>query len=257
MFEAKWDGYRVIAAVDESGEVQLRSRNGHDMTSTFPNWRSWPRQSRLSTVLDGEVVALNSRDRPDFGRLQKRGKLTAPREVERAARGNPVHYMAFDLLRTTKHGDLRGETYARRRELLAQVLSPTRHVQRPDDLGEDLSHAMEVSQELSLEGVVAKRTKDAYDAGRRSEGWVKLKHAQHADLVIVGFRRGAGSRSSTFSSLLVAVKNDAGDLVYAGRVGTGFSDSELKRLRTTLNGLTRKTPPSRACLPRTARTQCG
>ncbi|WP_147105731.1 ATP-dependent DNA ligase [Nesterenkonia populi] len=242
-FEAKWDGYRAIAAADDSGTVHLRSRSGRDLTDTFPELTELAEAVPAGTVLDGEVVALNSQHRPDFGRLQQRGRLTKPREIERAAKRIPVHFMAFDLLHTAEHGDLTGEPYARRRELLAEVLSPTKRIQRPDDLGQELEHAMEVSQKLQLEGVMAKRTSDAYHPGRRSEGWVKLKQAQHADVVVVGYRRGNGGRAKTFSSLLLAAENDGGELTYAGRVGTGFSDSQLKALRKKLDRLSRKSPP--------------
>ena len=87
------------------------------------------------------------------------------------------------------------------------------------------------------------RTDSPYAAGRRSEDWVKIKHDNHADVTIIGWRRGKGSRKNTFGSLLLALPDDDGEHHYAGRVGTGFSDADLKDLRTQLEKLVRKTPP--------------
>ncbi|WP_300345646.1 ATP-dependent DNA ligase [Nesterenkonia sp.] len=241
-FEAKWDGYRILSAARADGEVELRSRSGKDYTTVFPELAELSEAVPAGTVVDGEVVALNSSHRPDFGRLQRRGRLTTAKEIQRAAERIPVHYMVFDLLHTAEHGDLTDRPYTERRELLSELLTPTEHVQAPDDLGESLQEAMEVSQELQLEGIIAKRNDAPYRPGRRSEDWVKVKHANHADVVIIGFRQGKGGRAKTFGSLLLAMEDDDGELSYAGRVGTGFSEADLTELRRQLDQLTRKTP---------------
>lgn len=241
-FEGKWDGYRVLATVDADG-VSLRSRNGKDLTGTFPELTELADLVPNGTILDGEVVALNSNSRPDFGLLQKRGRLTKKREIEQAAKKSPVHYMLFDVLHTAEYGDLTDEPYAVRRQTLLDLVTEGKHVQAPGDLGDSLEEAMEVSEELKLEGILCKRTDSAYLPGRRSDDWVKIKHDNHADVTIIGWRRGNGSRKNTFGSLLLALPDDDGELHYAGRVGTGFSDADLKELRAQLEKLTRKTPP--------------
>ncbi|MFC6384687.1 ATP-dependent DNA ligase, partial [Nesterenkonia lacusekhoensis] len=241
-FEGKWDGYRMLAKVDADG-VSLRSRNGKDLTAAFPELTELADLVPAGTILDGEVVALNSNSRPDFGLLQKRGRLTKKREIEQAAKKTPVHYMLFDVLHTAEQGDLTQEPYAERRRLLMDLVSEGQHVQAPGDLGDSLDEAMEVSEELKLEGILCKRTDSTYAAGRRSEDWVKIKHENHADVTIIGWRQGKGSRKNTFGSLLLALPDDDGALHYAGRVGTGFSDAALNDLRTQLEKLVRKTPP--------------
>ncbi|TLP98580.1 ATP-dependent DNA ligase [Nesterenkonia salmonea] len=247
VFEAKWDGYRILSAVHNAGEqssaVGLRSRNGKDYTTVFPELSELADLVPDGTVLDGEVVALNSSHRPDFGLLQRRGRLTKNREIERAAARIPVHYMVFDILHTAEHGDLTDLPYTERREILRKFVKSGKQVQVPDNLGVKLNNAMEVSEELKLEGVLAKRAHSTYKPGKRSDDWIKLKHDNHADVVIIGWRQGKGGRARTFGSLLLAVENEDGHLIYAGRVGTGFSDADLSELRGKLEKVTRKTPP--------------
>ncbi|WP_218220341.1 ATP-dependent DNA ligase [Nesterenkonia sp. Act20] len=243
VLEGKWDGYRAIAAVHSDGRVEIRSRNGKDFTQTFPELAEIADLIPAGTVVDGEIVALNSGSRPDFGLLQRRGKLTKTREIEQTAKKIPVHLMLFDVLHTAEHGDLTGEPYSRRREILEELASSGKHVQTPGDMGDSLEEAMDGSLELKLEGLVAKRTDSPYRSGGRSEDWVKIKHENHADVVIVGWRQGKGGRAKTFGSLLLGMTDDDGDLHYAGRVGTGFSDVELTDLRNQLEKLVRKTAP--------------
>ncbi|KUG58871.1 ATP-dependent DNA ligase [Nesterenkonia jeotgali] len=243
ILEGKWDGYRAIAAVHADGRVEIRSRNGKDFTQTFPELSEIANIIPAGTVVDGEIVALNSGSRPDFGLLQRRGKLTKAKEIEQTAKKIPVHLMLFDVLHTAEHGDLTDEPYARRRKILEELAESGKHVQVPGDLGDSLDEAMDVSLELKIEGLVAKRAGSPYRAGRRSEDWVKLKHESHADVVIIGWRQGKGGRAKTFGSLLLGMTDDDGDLHYAGRVGTGFSDVELTDLRAELEKLVRKTSP--------------
>ena len=239
-YEAKWDGYRVIVGVGEDG-VALRSRNGTDLTAVFPELAEFARLAEPGSVFDGEIVALNSSSRPDFGLLQKRGRLGGTREIERAASRSPVHCMVFDILHDTHHGDIMARPYTERRSLLTERLGSGRHVQVPDDLGVPLTTALDVSLELGLEGIVAKHVDSDYRSGRRSEDWVKIKHEKHQEVIVIGWREGRGSRAHTFGSLLLAVPID-GTLHYAGRAGTGFDDAELDELHTRLARMRRKTP---------------
>ena len=99
-FEMKWDGIRAIAYVEASGEVRLFSRNGNDVSRTYPDLLDPLRQAVAadSAVLDGEIVAVNKSGRPDFGLLQTRMKLTKKADVDAAALKTPVQFMLFDLL---------------------------------------------------------------------------------------------------------------------------------------------------------------
>jgi bifunctional non-homologous end joining protein LigD len=225
-YEMKWDGYRAIATVRD-GEVSLRSRNGLDMTATYPELGAIPDVVDGDAVLDGEIVALDQRGRPSFGLLQRH-------EV-------PVRYFVFDALELG--GDsLTGLPYTERRTRLERAIGENDAVAVPPDAGSDLSKALATSRRLGLEGVMAKKRDSPYRVGRRSRDWIKLKHVSSQEVVIAGWKPGKGNRSDTVGSLLLGVHED-GELRYIGKVGTGFTDKELRSLRTRLDGMSRKTSP--------------
>lgn len=246
-FEMKWDGIRAIATVvadrdGSPGSVRLTSRNGNDLTASYPELAALSGAVAEDVVLDGEIVALDRSGRPDFGRLQNRMNLTARRDVEAAQRAQRVDYMVFDLLersgrRTTRVG------YDGRRAALEEVVSESGPVHVPPAFTSDAATAMEASEQLGLEGIVAKRRSSTYRPGRPAHTWVKVKHVRTQEVVVVGWRTGNGARAETLGSLLVAVPDAAGELRYAGRVGTGFTDATLERLSTELARHPRATPP--------------
>lgn len=245
-FEMKWDGIRAIATVqaateDSEGAVTLTSRNGKDMTATYPELAELAGCVDVDCVLDGEIVALGPSSRPDFGRLQQRMGLTKSRDVERERSKTPVYLMVFDLLHSDGQSLLRAP-YDQRRERLADVVSEGESIYVPEAFEGSLDEAMVSSKDLDLEGVMAKQRDSVYLAGRRTRTWLKLKHSSTRDALIVGWRTGTGERTDTFASLLLAAHGDDG-LMYLGRVGTGFDQNQLQSLRKKLDRLSRKTPP--------------
>ncbi|MBM6621625.1 ATP-dependent DNA ligase [Micrococcaceae bacterium RIT802] len=245
-YEMKWDGVRAIAGVAD-GAVTLVSRNGNDMTAVYPELAELAGLVGNGAVLDGEIVALDASGRPDFGQLQQRMKLTRRREVEAMAGKVPVHYMVFDALRLPD-GDgeevnqLMRSPYTERRTALFDAVAEGKHIHLPVAHTGSLQDAIDTSRELRLEGVVAKKTDGRYLPGKRSHGWIKIKHEAHQEVVVIGWRAGTGSRRDSIGSLLLAV-NDDGALHYVGRVGTGFSAADLQDMKTRLGRITRKTPP--------------
>jgi bifunctional non-homologous end joining protein LigD len=172
-------------------------------------------------------------------------KLTTEREIASTAQKVPVHLMLFDLLRVPAgsaepRGLMRTPYAERRRELFAAVV-PGKHIHLPDAHTGGVDEAIESSQELGLEGVIAKKTDGIYLPGKRSHNWIKIKNEFHQEVVVIGWRQGSGGRAGGIGSLLVAVNNEDG-LGYAGRVGTGFSDADLREAETMLKRLERKTP---------------
>ncbi|PSL37987.1 ATP-dependent DNA ligase LigD ligase module /ATP-dependent DNA ligase LigD phosphoesterase module /ATP-dependent DNA ligase LigD polymerase module [Labedella gwakjiensis] len=246
-FEMKWDGIRCIARIEDGGAV-LGSRNGLDLTATFPDIAEALAEAFPSdVVLDAEIVALE-KGRPVFSALQNRLGITKPADVARAMARIPATVMVFDVLEREGE-DLTRESYTRRRAILDELAvvrngttSGKATVQIPPALDGDVEHAVSTSKRLGLEGVVAKRTDSVYRAGRRSRDWIKLVHEKTQEVVIVGWRPGNNALAESLGSLLVAVPDDSGALVYAGRVGTGFTDSARRRLRAQLDARARKTP---------------
>jgi bifunctional non-homologous end joining protein LigD len=239
-FEMKWDGIRAIATVTR-GSARFATRNGIDVTATYPDLQQLAGDIAGDAVLDGEIVALNDHGRPDFGLLQRRMKLVRASEVTAAIAVVPLRYMVFDIL------ELRGRslvdaTYDERRRILRDNLAPSARILIPDAFQGNLEAAIETSRTLGLEGVMAKRRDSTYAGGRRSRAWIKIKHHATQEVVIGGWRPGAGRRSNSVGSLLMGVPGENG-LDYVGRVGTGFADHELVELATTLGRLSRKTSP--------------
>jgi bifunctional non-homologous end joining protein LigD len=239
-YEMKWDGVRIIAEVSH-GQVRLSSRNGIDVTSTYPELRDLAKAVDGDAILDGEVVALNKAGRPDFGVLQQRMKLTKQGDVERMMRQVPAHYMVFDILQHNGR-TLTDEDYTARRSELERVVNPAGAIQVPPAFDGDINAAMTTSRQLGLEGVLAKRRESTYSPGKRARSWLKVKHHLTQEVVIAGWRPGAGSRANRIGSLLMGIPDGDG-LRYVGRVGTGFSDRDLDEIGSRLRRLERKTSP--------------
>lgn len=244
-FEMKWDGVRAIVHVAPGG-VRLTSRSGRDMTAQYPELQSLreaiaPDELEGGVILDGEIVAIDDAGRPNFGRLQQRIGLEKPRDIEAGMQTTPVRFVAFDLLRRGERS-LLAAPYRERRDALFEVAAEDGVMLVPRAAHGSLDAAIQVSSELRLEGVVAKLESSRYQPGRRASTWVKLKHAQHQSVVVIGWRQGKGGRSGGIGSLLVAVPDEEGTLRYAGRVGSGFSERDLVDAQSRLGRLARKTP---------------
>ncbi|MCW2507733.1 MAG: polymerase LigD, ligase domain protein, partial [Modestobacter sp.] len=209
-YEFKWDGVRALAHV-RSGRLRLRARSGNDVTASYPELGLLPDVlAGHDAVLDGEVVAMDARGRPDFGLLQGRMHRTGP-EVARMAAAAPVTYLVFDLLALDGES-LLGLPYTARRERLdALGLASDRWVSTPwfpgdrPGVGEQVQAA---SLENGLEGVVAKRLESTYRPGGRGPDWRKIKNIRSQSVVVGGWRPGAGRRAGGIGSLLVGVHDD-------------------------------------------------
>ncbi|MGE5095112.1 MAG: non-homologous end-joining DNA ligase [Betaproteobacteria bacterium] len=219
MWEPKLDGYRVLAFVDREG-VKLRSRRGLELAQGFPKIAAeLAKQGACGMILDAELVAFDARGRPSFNALQNAGP------------GTPAALVCFDILRFAGI-DLRGAPYADRRRYLAQCLMPSPLVQLVHAVDDGVAlHAAAI--ESGFEGVIGKRKASAYEAGKRSPAWLKVKPMQSGEFVVGGYTRGKGSRSA-LGALIVGYW-DKGKLHYASHVGSGFDDATLKRLRAALD----------------------
>ena len=234
-FEVKWDGVRVIAYV-RPGRLRLESRNLREITDSYPEVRGLVGALGMrEAVLDGEIVCFDEQGRPSFELLQRRMHVTAPATVRRLAQRTPVVYAIFDLLYLDGHS-LCELPYSERRARLEELdlggpawRVPAAHF----GAGERLLAA---TREQGLEGLIAKRLNARYEPGRRTGAWLKIKHTQRQELVIAGWLGGEGKRRERIGALLVGYHRD-GQLVYAGRVGTGFSEATLEDLGERLQPL--------------------
>lgn len=239
-YEMKWDGIRAIATV-QGGTVRLATRNGLDVTPTYPELAGLAKQVKGDAVLDGEIVALDNSGRPDFGRLQTRMGLTRRADVEPAVSRVPVQYLVFDILEHDGRSAA-DEEYDDRRALLERVVHSRENVHVPAAFQGDADAALASSLKLGLEGVVAKRRDSTYSSGVRSRAWIKVKHHRTQEVVVAGWRPGNGQRAATIGSLLLGIPTADG-LRYVGRVGTGFNDRDLDDITARLTKLHRATSP--------------
>ena len=218
-FEGKWDGYRLLVDADH-GTLSLRSRSGRDVTREYPQLEALAADlADHHVVLDGEVVALDETGVPRFGEMQNR------------ARSTRVEFWAFDVLSLDGRSLLRAKYSDRRRVL--EALAAGGGLIVPNQLPGDGPEALEYSRDHRWEGVVAKKRDSTYQPGRRSSSWIKDKLWLTQEVIIGGWRAGEGGRTSGIGALLVGVPDDDG-LSFAGRVGTGFTDKDLAKLKKTL-----------------------
>jgi bifunctional non-homologous end joining protein LigD len=231
-YEIKWDGVRALA-YSEPGRIRYESRNGNDITSSYPELKAMNRAlSSHRAVVDGEVVAFDERGRPSFGRLQSRMHVGSESAARRRAKEVPVVYVAFDLLWLDGH-PLLDLPYEERRARLRELGLEGASWRTPDHVVGDGAAVLAASLENGLEGVVAKKLDSPYEPGRRSPCWLKVKNVRREDVVVGGWLPGSGKRTDRIGALLVGVEDD-GALRYAGRVGTGFTEAELDHLATVL-----------------------
>ena len=250
-FEIKWDGVRALAFAG-GGRLTISSRSGEDATLRYPELAGLPRAIGRDAVLDGEIVALDTAGRASFQSLQRRMGLTRAETIRARAAEIPVTYVAFDLLRLD--GDsLLSEPYERRRELLAGLGLEGEGWRAPSHHVGGGARFLELARDRGLEGIVCKRLGSLYRPDRRSPDWLKIRARRGQELVIGGYMPGEGGRRGRVGSLLMGYWDSTPEeaaslgrpqrLVYAGGVGTGFTEAMLDRLTAALEPLRREGCP--------------
>ncbi len=235
LFEPKLDGVRIIGIV-EPGSALFTNRRGGDITSHYPELAGLADAlAPHAAVLDGEVVTFNEKGQTSFQRLQRRMHLTSESMVRRLAQSEPVAYVIFDLLWLDGHSLLDARYDERRERLLELGLNGARWQTPAHHVG-DGAAMLEASRAQGLEGIIAKRLDCPYTPGRRSSGWIKVKNVHRTSLVIGGWIPGEGGRTGGLGALTVGFYEDS-ELQYAGRVGTGFNQAELARVKKLLEPL--------------------
>jgi bifunctional non-homologous end joining protein LigD len=244
--EMKWDGVRALAFISD-GRVRLVSRTGKDITRTYPEVGGpaevfGPAAPPGQVLLDGEIVAFTD-GRPDFEALQPRMHVSSADAALRLSATIPVTYLAFDVLHL-EGVPLLSLPYVSRRETLETIMGNGPGFLIPPNFpGPDLDAVREASVAMGLEGVVVKRLDSVYEPGARSGSWLKVKNLLQQEVVVAGWKPGQGNRAGLIGSLLVGVHSDSGALLYAGHVGTGFSDEVLRMLTRLLEPLRRPDSP--------------
>jgi bifunctional non-homologous end joining protein LigD len=222
LHELKYDGYRIGCRI-EAGHVSLLSRNGKDWTGAFPEIvRAAAALKVKSALLDGEVCLVLPDGRTSFQALQNLAGADRARLV----------YFVFDLLHLDGRS-LTAEPLEVRKAALRKIVNGAR-IRFSDHIDADGPDAFREACRLQLEGIISKPRDQPYQSGKRL-GWLKTKCVKRQEFVIGGFTDPEGSREG-IGALLVGFY-DTGDLVFAGKVGTGFTTKGARELRTALNAI--------------------
>jgi bifunctional non-homologous end joining protein LigD len=231
LYEMKFDGYRALA-FKAGKEVRLLSRNRTNFNDNYPQLiESLKLFSAKNFIIDGEIAALDPHGKTSFQLLQSYG----------IRKQIPLVYYAFDLL-NLEGTDMRSRPLVERRKLLAKLLkNAPDNIRFSEELRGTKEELLQVARQFQLEGLIAKRPESVYESGRRSGAWVKVKLTQQQEFVIGGYTPPEGSRMY-FGSLLVGYYGPEG-LLFAGRVGTGFSERALATLYDGLQKIKSTTCP--------------
>ena len=227
LYEVKYDGYRILAFIENS-RARFATRNDNDYTQKFANVAealgAWSEGRAM--VLDGEMVVPDEEGKTSFQALQHAAKEGGE---------DSLVYMVFDLLALDGE-DLRALPLTERKRRLEALcrktppcLSLSNHV---EGKGEE---SLAAAQRMGLEGIVGKLADSPY-RGERSGDWIKIKCYRRQEFVLGGYTR-SNKNTSGVSALLLGVYED-GTLAYAGRAGTGISQSEADQLLRAFDKLT-------------------
>lgn len=232
LYELKYDGYRIMVFL-EGNSVRMVSRNGNDYTNSFRDIASsiisWA--SGRAMVLDGEMVITDTSGRTDFHALQN---------YIRSPRGKNLTYIIFDLLALNGE-DLRRRPLIDRKEMLEALMKDA-----PDNLYYSRyvrgngKESFAAACEANMEGIIGKKANSIY-SGARNDDWIKLKCDKSQEFVIGGYSL-SDKRVSGVSSLLLGIY-EGEKLVYVGRSGTGFSETDMIMLEDKFKDIKRMDSP--------------
>jgi bifunctional non-homologous end joining protein LigD len=232
IYELKFDGIRLIATNDGE-QVSLLSRNHNDLSARFPEVvQSVKTLPAHECVLDGEVVALDDEGRSSFQLLQAR---------EMEGRKSPVYFYAFDLLQLDGKSLISLPLEARKNVLEKLCAGAGDPIRYSGAIGGAANQLLKEVERRGLEGIIGKQRNSVYEPGRRSGAWIKLKCVNEQEFVIGGYTPPQGARKH-FGAILVGYYK-GGDLIFAGKVGTGFTTKSLTTLHKKFRAGERATCP--------------
>lgn len=231
LHELKFDGYRMLCRI-ERGKVRFWSRNGKEWTGKFPTLTSAIKELKVSSaMLDGEIVIVDSHGRSSFQKLQHA-------MAKNITTG--FVYEVFDLLHFDGF-DLTKVPLQKRKELLKDICGGKRDlIHYSEHLEGDGDAFFKHACEYGIEGIISKLANSAYES-KRNRNWLKVKCNKEQEFIIVGYEPSSKGMPG-FGSLILAVYEN-NQLIYSGRVGTGFSIQLRTEIQRQLDKIARKTSP--------------
>lgn len=222
-FEPKLDGYRALCYMTKKG-IRFYSRRGIDITHEFPELDILININAKECVLDGEIVAYNKKGFSDFRLMQGRSQMNNSLQINEKSKQHPVTFVVFDIL-SKDNVSLIKQPYIKRRAILEKIIKSSKRIVIPKKThaGKKLFAFMKKHKQ---EGVMAKDPQGIYSPGKRTRAWQKVKVMKSIECVLLGYTHDV----KAISSLALGLYDKKGKLTYVGRVGTGFSQTNIKEL---------------------------
>lgn len=222
IYELKLDGIRSIIYIDKN-YVEIRNKRNMRLNQIYPELKDIWKQVGERCILDGELIAIKD-GKPDFYNLQKRSMMTNKTKIDFAQQMNPVSFSAFDILYIGSE-QVTDKPLHERKSILRDILKENDRIIVSRYIHEKGSEMFNLTVELNLEGIVAKRIDSKYFFDKTSKDWIKIKNLKDEDFVICGYIIKPGNKVSI---VLGAYKGEA--LVRQGHVTMGVSQQDLKKI---------------------------
>ncbi|MBD3233605.1 MAG: ATP-dependent DNA ligase [candidate division Zixibacteria bacterium] len=235
IYERKFDGERCLV-FKKGNRIRLMSRNKKVINETYPELVDEFRQQKNSFMADGEIVAFDG-NVTSFSRLQERMKLKDPEEAKKS--NVAVYFYLFDILHLMGY-DVTNVDLRSRKILLRNALEFSNKIRFTAHRNTEGEKYHKEACRKGWEGIIAKDAGSNY-VHSRSGRWLKFKCVNQQEFVIGGYTEPQGERVG-FGAILIGFY-DNGDLKYAGKVGTGYDNETLGRLKKMFNQRERKKPP--------------
>jgi len=247
IFERKLDGVRILVA-KEGEKITLWTRNKKNRTKEFPEVAQAIGKLPGDFLIDGEVVVYNKKGISSFQLIQPRVQQTNEANIKELARKTPAVYEVFDILMLDGKSLLSTPLLERKKQL-RKTIKDSKAVRYLPHITGSGKKLFRIAKQKGWEGIVGKKKDSRYLPGNRGGAWVKIKAVEEQELVIGGWTRGYGKVADTFGALLVGYYRGK-DLIFAGEVGTGYTEEERKNLKAKLSRLATskspfKNPPKR------------
>ena len=231
-----FDGTRCIAYIDiKEKNVRMLNRRMIYFENRYPELQEmWRDVKAKKVILDGEIVVFYQ-GKPNFYKLAEREHVESKTRIELLSKLIPATYIVFDIL--YKDGkDLTSFPLIERKEILAKTVKESSRIVLSEYVIGNGRKFFETVKKQGLEGIMAKKLNSPYLKGERSKLWLKIKALKTLDVIIIGYTTGTGKRGELLGSLIAACYYK-GKLKYVGKIGTGFSEEELKELLKKLEKL--------------------
>jgi len=221
----KLDGERCLGKLSNKG-TDLQARSGNNITAKYPELQT---KTEHTIIFDGELIVGNG-TKKDFAFIQQRQHLDNNFRIRLLSQRYPVKYAIFDILYFDKEWITDLPLFERE----AMIKKAFHEIDNPNYTLVEYREATEINDiplNKDAEGFMLKKKDSRYEIDERSKKWLKLPFLGSMECFITGYMKSeAIGRANTFRSLLLGKTNGEGKIEYIGRVGSGFSDRDLKGL---------------------------